>query len=282
MDYAMPVAWRRDRREFWTKRKKTALSLVAVLAILAGIAAAFKLFDQLVPNNVVRDASTFSFEIWKRDEAAGDTAFIQTGPSTPVFVSMTAGPPPEPIEMFPGDTREVEVKIINTNNPARDASFNAYADAIVVKDATGATPTDPIKSNQFLSFWTLAIDKEKILASGNTDVANEDDHDVVPPPANDNEDNNGFRQYAEACDAPLKQIQRTAPCKLGLIRKAGTSSDLFGGSTDQRYYVFKLTEADPGVDQSEFKGWTITFNLVFQARIPPEPESSSAVPVRER
>jgi preprotein translocase subunit SecE len=46
MEYALPTAWGNQDRGFWTKRKKTAMSMLAVLALIAGIALAFKLFEQ--------------------------------------------------------------------------------------------------------------------------------------------------------------------------------------------------------------------------------------------
>lgn len=276
MDTAMPVMWRGDRRGFWTKRKKTTLSLILVLGLLAGIAMAFKLFDQLVPNNVVRDASSFSFEVWKRDAQVGDAAFVKTGPSKPVFEGTTAGTPVQLINTFPGETRKVEVRINNINvQPARDASFYVYADAFAVKDANGLAPTNQTLVSQFLNYWTFKVEKEKVLNPGGGDVANEDDHGVLKGSPNNNPDDHTRFGYAQACNDLLKSVQRIAPCKLGIVRGSG-KTDAVGGRTDQRYYIFSLSEADEG-DQSQFRGWSITFNLVFQARIPPEPESTSPI-----
>ncbi len=280
------TGWRSDGRGFWTKRKKTATSLLSVLALVAGIAVAFKLFDRTVPNNVVRDASVFGYEIYKMDEVLGDTTFEQAGPTTPIFEGG--------VDTFPGDQRRVEVKIENTNLPARDASFQMHVDqdSIVVRGCdgldsstgvcTGGTPiiatTDPLWT-RFVNFWELDVDKQKVLFVPGNEV-NEDDHtgqNLLDPDGNP--DDSGFRQYHEACQGALRAIRPNAPCELGIVRAAGTR-DTLGEQTDIRYYRFDLTEVDDGTDQSEFKGWTITFTLVFNARVPALPEGSG--PIGER
>lgn len=264
MDYAMPIAWDQDSRGFWTKRKKSALGLVLVLSIVAGIAVAFKLFDQTIPNNVVRDAASFSFEVWKKDDLAGDPAFLNTagcancspvyGP-TPVFVSykqVSPSPSPtpaaalEPINTYPGDVRSVTVKLYNTNVPERDASFVVYATAVKVLDAQGQDVTATPPGTQFRNFWSLKVDKERVAGAQG-----------LP--------------YQQACAGQLGAFSAVAPCKLGVIGGKG-AKDAAGAPRDVRNYVFNLEEVDTGTDQSAFKGWTIQFSLVFSARLPAEPE----------
>jgi len=54
------------------------------------------------------------------------------------------------------------------------------------------------------------------------------------------------------------------------------STDRAGGPTDQRYYIFKLTQIDDSRDQSVFDGWQLTFTLVFSAMIPAQPENTTS------
>ncbi len=287
MQEAFSNGWRSDGRGFWTKRKKTATSLLSILALIAGIAVAFKLFDREVPNNVVRDASVFDFRIFKMDAGLGEDTFQEAGATRAIY---EAG-----LDQFPGDTRRVEVKIENSNQPARDASFQMHVDqdSIEVRgcdgidpetgDCTGGTPLiaqgDPDRV-RFMNFWTLSVDKEKVLYAldGGVEV-NEDDHTGQNVLFGDNPDDSGFRQYDNACQGGLRELTPNAPCELGMIRAAGTFDEL-GEQTDVRYYRFDLTEVDDGTDQSAFKGWTITFTFVFNARVPALPEASG--PIGER
>lgn len=290
MDYAMPIAWDQDSRGFWTKRKKSALGLVLVLSIVAGIAVAFKLFDQTIPNNVVRDAASFSFEVWKKDDLAGDPAFLNTagcancapvyGP-TPVFVSSkqvspspspTPAAAPEPINTYPGDVRSVTVKLYNTNLPERDASFIVYATAVKVLNAQGQDVTATPQGAQFRNFWSLKVDKERVAGAQGNEL-NADDHGVQ---SGDRDNPDTYERpegvsYQQACANQLSAFSAAAPCKLGVIGGKG-AKDAAGAPRDVRYYVFNLEEVDTGADQSAFKGWTVQFSLVFSARLPAEPE----------
>lgn len=300
MDYAMPVAWGQDRRGFWTRRKKTAFSLAVVVALMAGLAVAFKMFDQSIGNNVVRDASHFNYEIWKSEELAGDAEFRQTGGGIPVF-TQTDGEG-QPIETFPGDERLVDVKIVNTNVPNRDATFFVYVDAIgvthcvgdVIDSTTGACTqgTEPVSAttstgspnpqwNVFVNFWSLNIDREKVVAgtatapAGKAGLLNEDDHTgenlATQVAGTGNPEDSGNRQYEPTCESGIRQLIRSTACNLGTVRRAG-ATDAGGEATDQRFYIFGLEERDTNTDQSLYRGWTLTFTLVFQARVPAMPD----------
>ena len=133
MAYAAPVAWEQDSRGFWTQRKRSATSLAAVLALLAGLAVGFKLFDRGVPNNVVRDASLFEFEVWKRDSDLGETSYSNTADDTPIF---------EPgVNNFPGDTRTVDVKIANVHEQRECLDLqNRAMDHLAARAPTLAVP----------------------------------------------------------------------------------------------------------------------------------------------
>lgn len=286
-------------RGFWTKRRRTAMSMVAVMALLAGIALAYKLFEQEVPNNVVRDASNFDFVISAYDESAGETGYRAVGgagsldPNAGVFrqdLTVTGGD----VNMFPGDTRLAHVRIQNTNAvPARDASFTVHVGKIQVFSfcLTGVDPVTGLAcvtgdysadingsaaGNKFLSFMRLSVDKQ--LYS-----------EVPIVPACD-PDCGETQEYGTACaSAALTSITKSAPCKLGIVRAAGSdTSGLFGADlppgsmvpSDDREYEFRVSELDNGADQSQFKGWRVVFSLFFNARIPAEAESGrySAVP----
>ncbi len=256
MQEAFSTGWRSDGRGFWTKRKKTATSLLSILALIAGIAVAFKLFDREVPNNVVRDASVFAFEILKQEEAVGDTEYVEAGETQPIY---EAG-----LDQFPGDTRSVDVRIRNTNEPARAASFQLHIDQDSIEvngcdgidpdtgDCTGGTPVITPGSadwTRFVNFWTLEIEKETIFEAP---VVGEK-----------------FRtgDFETACEGGLRELLPNSPCELGRIEGAG-SDNILEQELDERDYVFSLTEIDDGSDQSAFKGWTITFTFVFNARVP--------------
>lgn len=281
--------WRSKGRGFWTKRKKSATSLLTVLALLAGIAVAFKLFDREVPNNVVRDAAVFDFDIFKMEEAFGDEEFVEvdTAPNGP-NPNRIFGWNGDTVVQYPGDTRSVEVKLQNTNIPARDASFLVYISRIVVRQCHDPDPdtgvcanittvpdTDP-RWTRFVNFWTLEVERQKVLVVDGQEIQ-EDDHsgqNLLEPDGNP--DDSGMRQYETACDGTLREINQAAPCDLGLIRAAG-ERDLLGEQLDVRYYNFNMTEIDDGSDQSEFKGWRIIFDFVFQARVPAIEESVALV-----
>lgn len=240
-----------ERNGFWTRRRKTATSMLTVLGLIAGIAIAFKLFDRTVPNNVVRDASTFNYEIEKRDALLNESAFVAASGTNPIFNTSPTGP-----DMYPGDIRSVDVRLRNTNTaPAKDASFEVFIQDIVVRDRSTGTPvtiltTDP-RWGRFVSFWTFSVDKQLVLSSAAGDVTTSQPVD----------------RYSQACTGGLREITKNSPCSLGQIRAAGSKS-LLNEPTDQRLYRFKLAEADDGTDQSAFKGWEVQLSLVFQARLP--------------
>ena len=325
MDYGIPAAWSNDGRGFWTRRRRSAISLITVLTLIAGAAIAYKMFDKDIPNNIAKDASTFDYEVFKMEDAAGDSDFVNTEANggTPIFA---AG-----VEHFPGDLRYVDVKIHNTNeNPEKDASFFFYVEpdievtgcvasdgsAIPVDDAgncePGATTSQPIiidpqlvngfpqdfNWNRFVGYWRLVIDKQRVLNVNGNEV-NEDDHtgqNVLNP--NGDPDESGNRQYrplnpgevvdpdnedndefANACTGGLREFPKPAPCNLGIVRAFGTR-DALGEQTDLRYYKFGLRELEDNFDQSVYRGWTLDFDIVFQARVPALPEPTT--PVYER
>jgi hypothetical protein len=297
MEYALPTAWgSQDSRGFWTKRKKTAMSMLAVLALLAGIALAFKLFEQQVPNNVVRDASNFDFviEVLRSPVGGGTASWLQAGPPPlePIF-NATDPVTGDPVSQFPGDTREQPVRIRNTNNPSRAATFFMYVDqtSIVVRDCTidplnpnvcsasAVVPSSDPNWTKFVNFWTLSVDKEKVLQHEDAFVTegqlNENDHGVFSgnPGSADHDDSTSFGLGdEEACSGRLRELTKNSPCNLGTILGAGSEDD-FGQPTDTRWYTFKMSEAEDGTDQSAFKGWTVTFTMIFQARVPALEES---------
>ncbi len=271
----LPADGWNQRREFWTQRKKAATSLLSVMALVAGIAVAFKLFDQTVPNNVVRDASTFAFELLKMEEAVGDTDFVPAEPGSPIFVD--AGPDGD---QFPGDTRTVDVRIRNTNLPARNASFQMHippSDIEVWGCRTGSTPLpvnpdgtcpagateasataiDPLgpaatARSRFLAFWTLEVEVEQVLVVNGQDV-----HHTT---------------YTTTCEGAVRLFPANAPCELRSVKAAG-SETLTTQPTDERNYRFHLEEIDDGTDQSAFKGWFLNFPMIFSARVPALPDS---------
>ncbi|HVE91612.1 MAG TPA: hypothetical protein VNE62_04825 [Actinomycetota bacterium] len=294
MDFAMPVAWGEDSRGFWTKRKRSAVSLLTVLSLVTGVAVAYKLFTSAIPNNVVRDASTFNYEVWKRDanlRPDPDEEFINTAgcastsqPGCTTTYGATAIYE-DGIDTFPGDTRTVEVRLDNTNSmPAKDATFYVYIRDISVIgcvdgggnprscSAPGSTPQvigQPSNAaNAFIAFWTFSVDKESVYHADSTEL-NGDDHGLArnPPNLNGDPDNRTIRDYVQSCEGGLKGFVQSAPCDLGTVKAFG-SEDATGARTDQRYYEFNLTEEDNQTDQSAFKGWKLNFSLVFQARVP--------------
>lgn len=275
MEYAFPKAWG-GRRGFWTRRRRTATSLLAVVGLIAGIAVAYKLFDQTVPNNIVRDASKFDFQVHVQRSPAqctqtvpNDTQWCVAGPSNAIY---RAG-----IDQFPGDSRTEQVRIRNTNStPARDASFEMYVNqstitvrgCVTPSPVTGVCTSTPVIPNTdpnwstFVNYWTLEVTKERYI---NLPI------DEFPDGRGDSS------AYVPACEGLLTAISSQSPCKLGLVRAAGTSSDLTEERLDQRYYEYVLTEDDPGVDQSAYKGWTISFDFVYNARVPAEPDAETLI-----
>jgi hypothetical protein len=277
------------------------MSLLAIMALVAGIALAFKLFEQQVPNNVVRDASNFDFvvEVFRAPPGGGAPSWLQAGPPPlePIFNEFdpVTG---DPVSQFPGDTRDQSVRIRNTNNPSKAASFFMYVDqtSIVVRDCQpNPAPSFPLNQptcgsanivpalsadwTTFVNFWTLSVDKEKVLVHPGAFVTpgqlNENDHALG---TSSDHDDTSFSNEEEVCSGGLRQIQKNAPCNLGSAKGAGSEDDL-GQPTDTRWYTFHMKENDSGSDQSKFKGWTITFTMVFQARVPALPDPS---PVGER
>lgn len=268
--------------------------------IVAGIAAAFKLYDQTVPNNVLRDASNFDYVV----EVLRPTP---ANPEIKDWVLASAGNPifPAGQDQYPGDTRTEDVRLTNTQRqPEKDASFHVYVppQSIKVFSCTSVTaqgqcvgekeelPTLPTgfpntRYSEFLGMWTLRADKELVAhAAGNE--ANENDHALPTTDPGDlgDHDASGNRQYGVACEGGLKTFTIGQPCNLGIIRKSG-SAELNADGTlqplDQRWYKFNMIEKNEDRDQSVFKGWRVSFSLVFVARVPPAPESS-AVPAGQR
>ncbi|HVL80523.1 MAG TPA: hypothetical protein VM840_02895 [Actinomycetota bacterium] len=281
-------------RGFWTKRKRSATSLMAAIALLAGIAVAYKLFDKTIPNNVVRDASSFGYTLEAQDVAAGESAYrAVTGSGDQVIFrqSLASCPPldasdPCQVSTYPGDSRRTNVKITNTQDPAKDAGFEVYVapGTIVVErwvpptgTATSGTyqvvPTTDADWGRYVGYWKLGVDKQLLYQ-----VPVTNGEYVNSPTAN--------ASYGTAC-APtdLRGLTSQSACKLGTIRGKGTTGASVGTmssahSRDIRHYRFNMSEEDDGSDQSRFKGWRIRFSLVFVARVPAEAESGrySAVP----
>jgi len=276
MEYALPSAWDQGSRGFWTRRRKSATSLMAVIALLAGIAVAYKLFDRTIPNNVVRDASKFDFEIHVLRSPAICT---NTVPNSPGWCQASGIDPiyRAGVDQFPGDTRTETIRIRNTNTqPPKDASFEMWVDqtSIVVRGCdnlnseTGICGSTPLigvtdsRWNTFVQYWRLTVSKELIL---DTVLFGE-----VP------ETKYQSNRYAQACQGGLKELTQKSPCKLGMIREAGAENDL-GDRLDERKYQFAMNEQDTGTDQSAFKGWTITFSMAFNARVPAEEEAGTGL-----
>lgn len=268
----VPSAGSYRRPSFWSKRKKTGLSLLSILALVAGIAIAFKLFDRAVPNNVVRDAAVFNFEIYKQEAALGDTDWVlaRVDPASRRVFGMSSAVP-SPVDLYPGDTRSVDVKLENMNEqPARDATFYVYVTNVRVRSCLGLTETGECTGVQwvdattgpgqrFVSFWNFEVDREQILVAAGQE----------------------FRDgsFTTTCSGSIREFTAANPCDLGRIKAAGTTND-FDQRLDERLYEFKVEEIDDGTDQSEFKGWEVFFNLVFQARVPAVPDSVTLVGYR--
>lgn len=289
-------------RGFWTKRKRTSTSLIAVIGLIAGIAVAFKLFDQEVPNNIVRDASTFDYTLQARDLAAGETVLRSvTGlGDNVIFRQSKANPacagqqPPAAtteacnVDNYPGDTRQTDVFITNSNIvPKKDASFEVYVEQSSIEvysydqatDTYALVPTGDADWQTFVNFWTLGVDKQTYFMSPQGEYEND--------PADD-------ASYGTACTpTTLQGMDETNACKLGIIRKDGAMGAAFPGNPepgttigmwtkrdiDDRQYRFLMTEEDNGADQSAYLGWRIDFSLVFQARLSPEAEAARYKPL---
>jgi len=231
------------RRGFWTHRKRSATSLITIMAVLSGIAIGFKLFDRTITNNVVRDASAFSYTIEKRETEQLETAFTVASATNPIFKTSNG--------QYPGDSRKVEVRLTNDNEPKRDATFYVYVQNISVRDGAGNPVANTAPDGaRFISFFTLQVRKQALGTHYNTG------------------------SYSTACTSGLRDLVRQSPCEMGLV-KAKDSRNSFNQRTDQRMFEFIATETDDGSDQSAFKGWEIEFQLVFQARVPAVPEPST-------
>jgi hypothetical protein len=245
-----------------------------------------------VPNNVVRDASNFDFavEVLRAPTGGGTASWLQAGlpPLEPIF---NANDPVtgDPVSQFPGDTRDRAVRIRNTNQaPARDATFFMFVDqtSIVVQDCTIDTvnPNTCSAANvvassstnwtKFVNLWTLSVDVEKVLQHEDAFVTegqlNENDHGTFSgdPLSPNHDDSTSFGiGDKEACSGRLSELTKNSACNLGTILATGSEDDL-GQPTDTRWYTFHMAEADDGTDQSAFKGWTVTFTMIFQARVP--------------
>jgi len=273
-------------RGFWTKRKRTATSLITVMGLIAGIAVAYKLFERNVPNNVVRDASAFSYDITAKDIAAQEGAFrAVTGTGDNVIFRQTlataacgaASTAPEcNVDTFPGDERRTDVIIANTQEPKHMASWTVYVEnsttnPIQVLSYNKATntytsvPTSDPDYNRYLNFWKLRVDKQTLfnLQGAAANYENNPDDDA---------------SYTAACTASgLKELTRQNPCNLGRIEGKGTMGSAIGAlparSLADRQYRFYMAEADDGTDQSKFQGWRVVFTLVFAAKVPGDAET---------
>jgi hypothetical protein len=209
-----------DRRAFWTKRKRAAGSMIAVLALVAGIAAAFKLFDRTVPANVVRDASSFDFKVQVFGPPPGGGAPRWNDAGAPPDVPIFAGG----VDTYPGDERAVDTGVQNTNQqPRKDATFYTYVDpAIVVKGCTlspdqkmcvtqPVVPTTDPNWAKFVGYWTLTIDKEKVLGTPLGGLNEDLDRKLTDLRAHP--DSPG--ETTQACSGGLREITRASPCNLG-------------------------------------------------------------------
>lgn len=299
-----PGGWdRHSTRGFWTRRRKTVTSLATVFAVVASIAFAFKLFDQTIGNNVVRDAASFAFEIWKREEFV-DNDFKNTADGFPIFEA----------NEFSGDTREVDVKIRNTNLPSKDATFQVVIPLESIRvtrcaDAECTTreevPNEPGADDwdAFVRQWEFSVDRQVIVqpADGREEFDGDDhddetvertlddpsvnasDHlqDNLVTPGTDDEgddpDSTENNQYDDGvCSGGLEEFDPSvggtvAACHLGNVKGAGTDDSL-GEAQDVRYYVFHLVREGTG-----FEGWEVVFDLIFGAQLPARPEPNPSL-----
>ncbi|HVL80525.1 MAG TPA: hypothetical protein VM840_02905 [Actinomycetota bacterium] len=273
-------------RGFWTKRRRSAASLVAIIGLVSGIAIAYKLFDKTIPNNVVRDASSFNYVITAKDVAARETSFRPTDGAEDRVIfrrtlatsacGHTATSEECQVNTYPGDARRTDVIITNVNSPAKSASWSVYVPPSSVQVHSWNKATNvytPVTAgtadyNTFLNFWTLRVHKQTYynLPQGRDDYENNPDSDD---------------SYAQTCSGRLNEFASPqSACELGVIRSAGT----MGGTssplpffparrTDDRQYRFFMAEEDNGTDQSRFQGWRVTFSMVFIAQVPGKAEN---------
>ena len=267
-------------------RRKRAMALVAVMGLLAGIAVAYKLFEKTVPNNVVRDASTFNYALWVQDEQNG--AFVRAGAAPdgrPIFPSLVQSGTSQgqEIVMFPGDSKTATVRINNEQIPASTrtvAGFQLHVEQpSIVVCRPKAVPTEgssaaclaavgpgaPVEVQapnpdraKFLGFWELEIQAQRKLLG------------TEPAPAE-----MGGARYATVCPKrALTGYTPGDPCNLGRISQKGAEAGPTGPK-DQRLYRFTISELDQG-DQTPYKGWAVAFGFVFNARVPPGPEVANS------
>lgn len=308
LERQLPVVWSQDSRGFWTKRKKTAGSLLAILALIAGIAVAYKMFDRTVPNNVVRDAAAFNFEVHvlRTQQQAGlcpdGSRVPDQNASTEWCRAGTFGTGTEPIfragtDMYPGDTRHEYVRVVNLQqSPAKDFTAFMHVDqsSIAVRRCPSMANIDPTTGvcnvatvavlqsdpnwSKFVNYFSLEILKEKVLGENVIDVAEFNENGGL---SSSHPEDAGFpTQTTTACQGGLRELTAASPCNMGTIRAFDDEEIIRGQDLDVRWYDFDLTEADDGTDQSFFRGWELSFGFVFQARVPALPDDSA--PIAER
>lgn len=244
-------------RGFWTQRRRSATSLATVIGLIAGIAVAYKLFDQTVPNNAVRDAATFDFVVYARDLAAGEVDFHDTtGTSDEVVFrqsmadpACSASQPPNAtvetcnVDMFPGDSRTSEVLITNTNlTPAKDASFEVYVapSSITVYRYDNDVDDDGIVDPEDTDFdGDSVLDEYHVVSSTSPEWSSfvnfwslgvqKQTYWMDPISRREAEnDPTASGSYATACaSVAIVNLGPGNPCKLGVVRSNGSFSTAF-------------------------------------------------------
>lgn len=254
-DMPPTLEWGSGRRSFWSRRRqRTLVSIITVMALIAGLAVAFKLYSQRVPNNVVRDASNYLFDVLTPRIDIGD------GDTIPDDLYQTAGfdnPIFKRLRLYPGDSKVRYVKIDNTKDP----NLRNIDVLVRVSDVFVCRPQLPGETVRD----TPCLDADP--ADGNS---NDPGHAVVLVRKTDPRWNTflSFIQVAmgSACTGTLAQPSPLETCTTPLIANLG--ADMVSGVQS-----FTATELDVG-DQSAYKGWLAAVTFLFQARTKGRPSSA--------
>lgn len=246
------LLWKPGRRSLWSRKRRRALtSLAVVMCLIAGIAIAFKLYSQRVPNNVVRDASNYQWQVLTPTEdfnaATSDpprVLYDVAGPENPIFKKLT---------LLPSETL-TRALIVENDIAADPRKIDVYAsvtDIFVCRpNLPGETTTDAICLNTQRSD-TRPAEQSNVL--------------VRPIDPDWTRFVNFFTFAGIGCTGTALQLRnRGTDCIVHTV-EPGTESP-----------AKKLTvaEADDG-DQTRFKGWAMSITFLFQAK--PYPKEATVV-----
>lgn len=180
---------------------------------------------------------------------------------------------------FPSDTVYCRRRI--GTNTAFDVSMLLYLDEDSFKVYSWDPDNKPTergeeifdaRRDEFISFWKLSLVTKPVVTTSipeEHDLTYDPRYIEVCPPTQLAQVDGGPNR--DASGAPLTPDE-SQMCRMGVVRGINSPRAFTYDQQPvyERQYFIGMTETDTGEDQSEFKGWSLEFDMIFRAKLPAE------------